>query len=656
IPQPKPVVTERATTLKDEKQLGGFKPSDDARQPFNDPSLITRSELETVIKNMMAGQDDGMFEKSVNAYIAASSQQNTAEQRRLALQIQNDPNLRDQPAGIAMLQAMGREQGLATEQMLGALTTQNLDRIMDLQKFGVGKAFQAIDARNNDKLEAIDLAMNNGDYAAAATGLEEFIRSAFPGLPVTVNTEELMRRDPTVAEDLQSKMNLMRDLADVNPEAATAIARTLLEDPIIARGIPEGMTAEDMVAAIQDGSLLEDTRERAELNTELNTMAASDAPYEQARGLLPEVFGTPEGAIQYGKRLSLDEINEAVDALGFEAGFSQDEYGQIIDSKGNLLDDEDFKELAYQKTYYDRIQETNTQGDVDRLFDWAKQNSPKFARLLEVGGQEGEDSIRTGMAALVATNAFQGFDKDGKPVFDQEQLNFLEPSKRTEHLFYNWPTGVFDEETNTWTDFDATREVFDRSDAHPWTVLADEALDKAFQRYWDNGAPAGELDMREWYFASKGGILDYGEVDTSLIPEGITPETGSPAETTSETREQILGDLTQYANDQIARISNGEFLKRPEFSDDMRAMGTSLAGLGLGDSKAEVKLARVALGVSDTKLTSGELALLILAVAYGDTRSKERSYNLAKTYFKDDSLDKEIEKVTGDSVKKWLEG
>ena len=482
--------------------------------PFSD----SLSDFEAKAKAWMQGTDDTVFRNAANRVIQSLGLMNQAERDALAMQINQDPTLKGQGAGMAMLSMLSRDQNFRMDQMMGQLSSESMTRILDLQKYGFEASTKINDVRYQRTQETIRNLVSTGNFQGAANLMQAAMDKDYAGLGITVSAEEMKKRDPLALEQFKTRMDFAKELATRDPAAAAALFNTMINDPAYKDWFPEGATGEQMATLVQSGRLEENLAISQKLSTEINTIAAAKQSFDEASSLLKEYFtATGRNAAVEGRRLSLEDINALRARDGLPA-FTKDAAGNIVDDLGNVLDDTDFSDLGMRNEFYDRTDkagETPWKSVMDMLLK--TENGAKFLDEAAFPGV-------TGALEGVLVNLYFGGGliqdpQTGQVTIDATKFNLgsFDQNNTVYPLIYTWPKAAFDPKTGkTVGAYDMGGDVYDdtlKPDAE------DAGLDEKYFSYLRTG---GSLSPREWYFATASGTLAPNKAN---IPADAKPET-----------------------------------------------------------------------------------------------------------------------------------
>ncbi len=519
--------------------------------------------METLSK-WAEGMPDQQYKNALNQIITSSALMDQAEKDALQMQINQDPALRGQGAGLAMMQVMARDHGFNLDMALAKASGESLDRIISMQKYGIEGSNAMIEAARNNALEDARIALENaqqarnnsiedakiartnaqedirtlsdaGQFDAAAAAMNKYFTSAYPGLGLTVDAASLRSRDPQELTKMTQKLNFIKDLAGKNRAAALPIITSLMADPAFKDYFPAGLTAEQVADTLASGSIAENITQANAINTQINEIASvgvdgKSQSFDETGDLYEEYFKlSGRDAVNEGRKLAtstdgLKTINEMRAAEGMPP-LSTDAQGNLVDELG-VLDDADYKELAYRKDFYDKQQAAQTK-------PWEqKRNAILDSPLGKYFTDEklypgANDSLNKFlMAYSLSADAFITDPQTGEVVPNWDKLNLSLNSPEMWPIFHNWPVASFapdgtvakDAQGNLLTT--AGGYVYGETGPDGKPVLstpADQAMDDAYFAYRNGG---GTLKPNEWYYATQGGALPPNEKN---IPASVKP-------------------------------------------------------------------------------------------------------------------------------------
>lgn len=575
--------------------------------------------------------DDKVFRTTANRAIMQMGLNNQAETDALQMRINQDPALKGQGAGAALLSIMAANHNFSADQMFGQLAQSAQEKILDMQKYGLQQGVQINQMRRENDYRKLGLLQDAGDFAGAASLAAKI--ADFPGVTISptgfaaarsrnmedaqsliaagnyqggaaklsavtgqpVDANALRNRDPAywveaqrkidngdfegasrdfvqggvnvTADDLRAQspeqqtrwtntLDGIKALASVKPDEATYQLDMLMKNPAAAKylGFTAGMKAADLIQAIVTGKYQADQDMRAGLQTEINLKAKSNASFSQAlvdyKAMGPAVL---EGFTQSGKKMAgsdLAAFNQARSALGMSSVHNQD--GNIVDTNGHVLMDEDFAETAIAADYISRKDTLNKkpwQVAYDTLMD---PNGPMREKILSIPG--GEASVKETLMMTYLGGGYK-LDPTTQTLVPDYTGGMPWENPNTAHIFHNWPLAVFGADGTIQGKYDLGGEMYgDKVGDTPIQKMPDdEALDDAFAQYRYN---KGTLSAPEWYFATAGGTRpeDKTKIPADLPKTNMTDVGTTTTPTTETTPKAGTGDALTAASTKVDEI------------------------------------------------------------------------------------------------------
>jgi len=493
-----------------------------------DSGLDANSDLKQIldiVKGWSNGDvDDNVYEKALNNSIARFGLYNQAQQNTLQQKIAQDPSLRGSGLAYGMLSLMGREQGLSAGDMLGKLSVQNAENLINMQKFGI-QNFQTLEresyARNK---ESINTLIDNGQYQSAARGLENLIKDS-TGMNIVVDPIGLASRDPFTVDSLNNAWDLFDNMIDPDdPQSAIDyLENNILNNEAYAKLIPglEGLSAEQIVQGRIDGSFATRNAENNVTYVDINQSINSGDSFDMVSDLYGGLKGMDETfrasgenfIMSEGGQYDLDSLEQLND-WRIESGLDPFEIidGIMVDDNGTTLDEGDFQSIGQMRDYYSREADTTTSEALNllkqdpRMADWlndpqAMKEMGQFAYDLDIG-RYSEIDPETGLALPPPGDAFD-----------------MMSNESYYHVFYDWPLAQFNADGtingDTYSGGEMRNPSYEPQVDRNGNITADEArkiqedekLDKAYVSYRSKG---GELNGQQWYYQSQGGKVPVG--------------------------------------------------------------------------------------------------------------------------------------------------
>ena len=505
-------------------------PADTTVTPPGVPTTFEDSlaEFQKTAAGWMAGVDDPIFRQQANRVIEQLGLINQAQTDALRMQIAQDPELRGQGAGVALLAMMARDQNFKIDDVMAQLSEQSAQRVLDMQKYGFDMGLKINTLRRERGIEDADALVAAGDFDGAAAILNKVFNADMPGLGIKVDASTLQSRDPQALKEFESRMGVIARLAKTSPEAAAAAMETLLGDPRFKSWFPEGVSAKDLIASINSDNVIEGIQKADTLGQAINQMAVAGRSYDAAQNAIEAYFSASgRDAVSEGRKLTIAQVNaiRTADKLGE----FHEENGELVDDAGLPLDEEDYKDLAYRQEYQTRMTKANEAPWQPLMDVLLKSNlGAKFTdpALFPNGRNALEDYVQS----LYLTHSYTTDPETGLMVPNaQAPLPWNDPALY--HQFYSWPSAVFEAGKVVGTpDMGGDAYGDTLGDTKVVSTPDDEALDAKWISYQRSG---GKLSAREWYFASAGGTLDPARAGASeVIPEGVRTGTGTVTGTT----------------------------------------------------------------------------------------------------------------------------
>jgi hypothetical protein len=484
--------------------------------PFQDAYTKAMAELKAIVT-----QDDPRYKAAVNQFITNSSLMDQADRDMLKMQINQDPNLRGQGAGIALMQVLNRDQRFSLDQGIAQLSNANLERIVNLQKYGLETGLKITEAYNAQKKDAFNTLLTNGQFGAAASTLQSIFDEQFPSLGLKVDADSLKSRDPFTLNQMATKLDFVKSLASSNPAAALPIVQSLLTDPQFKDYFPAGMTAEQVIQSFAMGQVPQNLVLAQGVQKTINELAASGQSFDETGNSYAELFRLMgRNAVTKGRELTLESINSLRAAQGLPA-FQQGADGSIVDDQGNPLDDQDYTELAYRKDYQDRVTKSSEK-PWEAVYKQLLGTPGLGEKLLKPELYPGaNDAVKKVLAGIsLGTDLFYKDPSTGLWSLDMNKANLSMSNPELQPYFMNWPTAAFNPD-GTVAAFTPGGYVYGEI-VNGKPILStpeDEALDQAYFAYRNTG---GTLDPTAWYFATQGGKAV--KPNEAMIPEQYRPK------------------------------------------------------------------------------------------------------------------------------------
>lgn len=127
--------------------------------------------------------DDKVFRTTANRAILQMGLNNQAETDALQMRINQDPALRGQGAGSALLSMMAANHGFSADQMFGQLAQSTQEKILDMQKYGLQQGVAINQMRRQNDYTKLQMLQDTGDFAGAAQLAAKI--ADFPGVSIS---------------------------------------------------------------------------------------------------------------------------------------------------------------------------------------------------------------------------------------------------------------------------------------------------------------------------------------------------------------------------------------------------------------------------------------------------------------------------------------
>lgn len=524
------------------------------------------SEFEKMAANWRAGIDDPIFRNAANRAILDMGLMNQAESDALHMQINQDPTLRGQGAGFAMLQMMARNQNFKMDDILGQLSGESMKRILDMQKYGFEAGVKLDELHRGRASEDIKLLMESGNFAGAAAAINDRMGKDYPGLNIQVDAKTIEGRDSQSLEEFQSQMGVIEKMAKTNPAGAQALLQGLMADGRFSKWFPAGSNAADLIKSMADDNVIKNLKDANELGTAINSLIQSGKTYEDTLKSIQSFF-TLAGIdpTKKGQGLTLEEINKIRDQQGLSEFKLGPDGKTIVDDQGNPLDSKDYEELGYQKEFYDRKAKADQapwQQFTDMMMqsEWGKRilANPD----LYPNGKSSVESYVQGLflgGYTIDPNSGMPIPKNsGQPPWEDPKMYWQ---------FYSWPLAHFDSDGKVTLDANG-KPVFDMGgdpygmEINGQKVMSspeDAMMDTKYQSYLHAG---GKLTALAWYFATAGGTMD---ADEGRIPKGVEhgtvggPPPGPTDPVVAEQLKTTFNNLT--ATEKAEKMTDRDYVK-----------------------------------------------------------------------------------------------
>jgi hypothetical protein len=426
----------------------------------------------------------------------------------LSQQIAQDPNLRGTGFGYALLAQAGREAGFRVSDMLGKLSTESAQRLMDMQIYGIDTALNMDKIRRSRADSDIQTMMNTGNFAGAAN----LLNKRFAGSGIVIDPADLASRDPLALEQFDTMMADIKTIAKNDPEGAAAMLQTLMDDPRYSGWFAPGMTPQAMIQSIIDGTFEANRAVNSQIRSEINTIAASDtATFDSANPHYEDLsrHGWRDTFVKVGEKMSFKDVNDLRELNG-DTLLTEDEYDDF------RADPDQLEEWGQMDDFY-RIR-----GSQESMWD-ATMNALKGDPILEdLLKNDPNGEMLRGMEMWVSSLLTGGGSFDPETGFTvPEGMSGFASDPANYHFFFDWPM-AFDAHGNPTDEIYFGNRPFttDMKTENSEKAVLDQEIDK---KWVDYRAAGGDLDGPEWYFASAGGAYGINEpgFDEERIPENV---------------------------------------------------------------------------------------------------------------------------------------
>lgn len=363
--------------------------------------------------------------------------------------------------------------------------------------------------------------------------------------------EEEAKRDAHSQSQFASQMQLIKDIAKVNPQAAAGMLATVMANPAYKGWFPEGATAEQLISSFSGSNTAGNITQANTIQTEINKIAAAGQNFNEVAGIYDDLFRLMgRNAVTEGKTLDLERINTMRTADGLGA-FAKDAQGNLVDENGIPLTDEDFAELGYRADYYDKV--TKAQEEP-----WVKareliMKSPSAQKFLDESLFPGSKDALDSYLESYFLNPGNFVQDPATGVWTPDTTKLQLPWKSPEyyHVYFTWPWAVFNTDGTIKTDasgkpiFDMGGDVYGEmlGDQKVVATPEDQELDAAWVKYQRSG---GKLTAPQWYFATAGGTRPPNDANIPKEAGGGTEDftkVGEVPKTIQEERDQLIASL-----------------------------------------------------------------------------------------------------------------
>lgn len=144
--------------------------------------------------------DDKVFRTTANRAILQMGLNNQAETDALQMRINQDPALKGQGAGAALLSMMAANHNFSADQMFGQLAQSAQEKILDMQKYGLQEGIAINNQRRQNDYTKLGMLQDAGDFAGAASLAAKI--ADFPG--VSISPSSFTANRTRMSEDASS--------------------------------------------------------------------------------------------------------------------------------------------------------------------------------------------------------------------------------------------------------------------------------------------------------------------------------------------------------------------------------------------------------------------------------------------------------------------
>lgn len=507
--------------------------------PPDDPFRGAMEDFFAQAKNWMSGTSDPAIRTAMNRALDQVGLHNQAAMDALKMQINQDPTLRGQGAGLAMLNSMARDQNFKVDDIIANMSEKNLERMVNMQKYGFEAGMKIEGLQFERRQELADNLIESGDYSGAAAILQQNAENIAPGMGLHISAESLKNRDPFEINRVSNMLSLVKDLAKTDPAAATSLLNSMIAgNPTLKSWLPEGITAEQMITSIASGQTAANAGAADTVRTSIREDIANGGDYGMVSSRMVDLFKLQgRDATKEGSTLTLERINEIREGEGLPP---------ILDKAE--LDEIDFEELGYKNQFYAdqaKANEAPWQSTYDAIMK--SSDAVKFLDpALFVNGTDALKDFLINQSLGIDEYDFDPATGTLVPTASSTVTVPWEDPKRFS-MFYHMPLATFDADGKViGTDFSLGGSAF--STASPKNEN-DTALQPKYAAYLSEMASKGTqgtvpLSAPEWYFATAGGTKP---VNATNIPSSVTA--GTPSDLNSVTNLGADYDPIKFKSD-----------------------------------------------------------------------------------------------------------
>lgn len=418
----------------------------------------------------LTATDDPLAKVKFNQAIQNIGLQNQAATDALKMKIAADPSLRGQGAGNAMLNLTASQMNMNVDQLIGQMTSESIQRIIDLNKWGFDQLNQVTQERENYQQNLRNDLLNAGDIDGWANLMEQ-------QTGVQVDRAALKEASPTTLKLME---NLTLGITNSLKDGDEARARTLFDQLKAAAPNQFGsMTFEDFVS--KRDLWTESNAAKQETLTAIRDRIA-DGDVASAISGLQSLYSEDESAANGRKLLTdgmtLDEANRLLTQAGY------DKVASLDDMIG--LEDE-----LYISSELDKLKK-GLEG-ADTFNQMVLNESKELAQYL------GVDALTPEMQQGLKEFLYQARVTGGIVMGDDGNFHFaegaqtppwLDPKAPSAVLYQAWPLPG---QTTFSADFPAEGSAL---------AERNKQLDTAYTAYVTaNPDPASHMTREQWYQA-----------------------------------------------------------------------------------------------------------------------------------------------------------
>lgn len=477
-------------------------------------------------KTAALSTDDEAGRRVFNNYINGIGLYNNAQRDALKMEVNQDPALRNQPAGTAIIAMLARDQNSTVNDTIGKMSIQSVQNIHDMNKWGIEGFQQAVQNeqtfKNNElqmSIQKLNAVNATRDYSAIQKATQAFVDSDpfLKTLGININTDNLKATDAATINSLDMTTKTIQDLITANqPDQAKSLYdQYRASHPELQ--LPD-LTPEVFKVGAFQKSLA--TINSAEENIRTAALQKDDPKGLQA---VKDYFTVANiDPVKYGQSLSLDQINTMRKSEGLQPWSQSDLIGQ------------DMKQLAYDYKWYNTKSnsEVNTTKAITNL-------------LLEDPGLKAAYMDPSRKTAIDSVSA--ELSRGGKITIDQStglptvQAGTTYPwdDPKLEYMWKDWPIvdpsgNVTYKGGNFYNDVnDSTQDNLDPTTA---TGQYNTNLNRQYEQYLAKTPSESAVNRNAWFYGTKAGTIAY---DANNVPKNVDITT--PGKTPDATK---VGEIT----------------------------------------------------------------------------------------------------------------